>query len=95
MNKPFFLLLVTMFAAAPALAQQANASTAAHAAAKAGDMLVDAAGGRLAPVDRVDDDGSAEIIIDGRVVTIPAASLSTANGHLTTNMTKSQVLAMP
>jgi len=90
-NKPFFLLLVTMFAAAPALAQQAQAS-APHAAAKVGEMIVYASGGRLAPVDRVDDDGSAEVIVDGRVVTIPAATLSMANGHLTTNMTKSQIL---
>ncbi len=63
-------------------------------AATQGEMLHDAEGGRLAPVQSVSADGSVEIIYHGKVVMIPAASLSTsADGELTTNLTKNQVIA--
>lgn len=91
MNKALSVLFVSMIAYAPMAAQHAAAAGAA--VAKEGDMMIDATGGRLGVVDRVDDDGSAEIIIDGRVVTIPASTLTVVNGHLTTSLKKPQVLA--
>jgi hypothetical protein len=57
-------------------------------------MLVAANGARLAPVYRVGTDGSAQIIIEGKMVTIPAATLSMAGGRLTTSLTKNEVLAL-
>ena len=59
-----------------------------------GSMLVAANGARLAPVYRVGPDGSAQIILDGKMVTIPAGTLSMAGGHLTTSLTKNEVLAL-
>ena len=59
-----------------------------------GSMLVAANGARLAPVYRVGTDGSAQIIIEGKMVTIPAATLSMAGGRLTTSLTKNEVLAL-
>ena len=59
-----------------------------------GSMLVAANGARLAPVYRVGADGSAQIILEGRMVTIPAAKLSMAGGRLTTSLTKNEVLAL-
>ena len=59
-----------------------------------GSMLVAANGARLAPVYRVGPDGAAQIIIEGRMVTIPAATLSVAGGRLTTSLTKNEVLAL-
>jgi len=57
-------------------------------------MLVTANGARLAPVYRVGADGSAQIILDGKMVTVPASTLSSVDGKLTTSLTKSEVLAL-
>jgi hypothetical protein len=71
----------------------AVASEAAGPAVK-GSMMVAANGARLAPVYRVGPDGSAQLIIEGKLVTIPAATISMAGGKLTTTLTKSEVLAL-
>jgi hypothetical protein len=42
----------------------------------------------------VDGDGSAEILIDGHVATIPAATLSMVNGRLVTSLKKTQIIAV-
>ena len=68
--------------------------TAAPVSAVKGSMLISANGSRLAQVYRVGADGSAQIIIDGKLVTVPAASLSMSGGKLTTSLTKSEVLAL-
>jgi hypothetical protein len=99
-TKTLSVVLFSLILAAPALSQTAAATTTAPtaaapaAAAKVGEMLIDANGGRLGRVDRVNDDGSAEILIDDRVATIPATTLSMVNGRLMTSMKKSQVLAL-
>ena len=59
-----------------------------------GSMLIAANGARLAPVYRVAPDGGAQIILDGKMVTIPAATLSMADGKLTTSLTKNEILAL-
>jgi hypothetical protein len=59
-----------------------------------GSMLVAANGARLAPVYRVGPDGSAQIIIEGKLVTVPASTLSMSGGKLTTSLTKNEVLAL-
>ena len=59
-----------------------------------GSMLVAANGARLAPVYRVGSDGAAQIIIDGKLINVPAATLSMSQGHLTTSLTKNEVLAL-
>src|ERR1700757_3134219 len=66
-----------------AFAQAADEAAAAAASAVKGSMLVAANGARLAPVYRVGADGSAQIIIEGKMVTIPASKLSMAGGRLT------------
>jgi hypothetical protein len=57
-------------------------------------MLIAANGARLGAVYRVIADGSAQLIIDGKMVTVPANTLSSVDGKLTTSLTKSQVLAL-
>jgi hypothetical protein len=89
-KKTLTLLLATLVVSAATAVQVA----AATPVAATGKMLIDANGGRLAPVDRVDADGSAEIIIDGRLVTIPASTLSIVDGRLKTSLKKPQVLAL-
>jgi hypothetical protein len=75
--------------AALAQDQPATASVASK-----GQMLVTANGARLAPVYRVGVDGSAQILIDSKTVTVPATTLTNVDGRLTTSLTKSEVLAL-
>jgi hypothetical protein len=56
-----------------------------------GQMLMSANGARLGVVYRVNADGSPQIIVDGKLITIPAATLSSTNGKLVTNLSKSAV----
>jgi hypothetical protein len=63
--------------------------------AEKGKMLVTSTGTRLGSVYRVGPDGSAQLIIDGKMVTVPAATLSNVAGKLTTSLSKSEVLALP
>lgn len=97
MNKLLSLVLASLVAAGPVLAADVpTAATASSAPVVAvrGKMLVDASGTRLAPVYRVASDGSAQIVFEGRMVTVPASTLSLANGKLTTSLAKTDVIAL-
>jgi hypothetical protein len=43
---------------------------------------------------RLGADGSLQIILEGKMLTVPATTLSTASGRLTTTLTKREVLAL-
>lgn len=60
-------------------------------AATKGKMLYASAGERLGAVYRVSADGSAQLIMDGKMVTVPASTISVVDGKLTTSMSKSDV----
>jgi hypothetical protein len=64
---------------------------AQESVATEGKMLVAANGARLGAVYRVTDDGSAQLIVDGKMVTVPASTLSIVDGKLTTTLSKSEV----
>jgi hypothetical protein len=83
--------LVTLSATVYAASPEGSAATVS---AVKGSMLVAANGARLAPVYRVGPDGAAQIILEGRMVTVPATTLSMDGGKLTTSLTKSEVLAL-
>lgn len=57
-----------------------------------GKMLYTASGDRLAAVYRVGADGAAQIILNGKMVAVPAASLTAADGKLVTNLSKRDLL---
>ncbi len=90
--KRILLLLLSAFATLYAMSAQAD-SQAAPVATK-GTMLFAADGGRLGPVYRVTSDGAAQIIIDGKMTTVPAATLSSKDGKLTTSLKKTEVIAL-
>ncbi len=54
----------------------------------AGKMLYSAAGTRIASVYRVTADGNPQVILDGRLITVPASTLSEVEGKLTTSLSK-------
>jgi hypothetical protein len=91
----WLVALTCALATVTATAQNASggAGTAAAVAEK-GKMLVASNGARLGTVYRVGPDGSAQIILDGKLVTVPAATLTSVDGKLTTNLSKSEVLAL-
>jgi len=91
--KKSWLVIVMCAFVLPAAAQGPSEAAAASVAEK-GKMLVAANGTRLGAVYRVGPDGSAQLIIDGRMVAVPANTLSSVDGKLTTSLTKSQVLAL-
>jgi hypothetical protein len=92
--KKSWLVLVLCAFTLPALAEGPTDAPAAAAVAEKGKMLTSANGARLGAVYRVNPDGSAQLIIDGKLVNVPANTLSIANGKLTTSLTKSEVLAL-
>jgi hypothetical protein len=63
-------------------------------AAEKGKVVVSSNGSRLGSVYKVGADGAAQIIIDGKLVTIPASTLSNVDGKLTTSLSKSEVLSL-
>ncbi len=56
-----------------------------------GKMLFDNGGTRLGVVYKVTQDGSAQIIFDGKLVTVPATTISESAGRLETSLTKNQL----
>jgi hypothetical protein len=88
--KRFLLVfLLNVAATVPAMAVAGDAPTVTK-----GTMLFAADGGRLGPVYRVTGDGAAQIIIDAKMVTVPAATLSSKDGKLTTSLKKPEVIAL-
>jgi hypothetical protein len=84
--------LVTLSGAVCSVSAAEDAASSVSAVK--GSMLLAANGARLAPVYRVGADGAAQIIIEGKMVTVPANTLSMSGGKLTTSLTKSEVLAL-
>jgi hypothetical protein len=80
--------------AAIAADEPSSPNAAAVAVAAKGKMLVGADGGRLGVISRVTADGGAQIILDGKLITIPASTLTDVDGKLTTSLTKSAVLSL-
>ena len=87
MKKSLVAAVMIAFAGLSAIAQGA----AADVVATEGKMLVGPNGSRVGAVYRVTDDGSAQVIIDGKLLTVPATSLSVVDGKLTTSLSKSDI----
>ena len=87
MKKP---IVAAVLIALTGLSAIAHGAVAADVASE-GKMLVSANGSRLGAVYRVTGDGSAQVIIDGKLVTIPASTLSVVDGKLKTSLSKDDV----
>lgn len=83
MKKSWVASLAFAFISLSAIAQEGVATE--------GKMLVAANGARLGAVYRVTGDGSAQLIVDGKMVTVPASTLSVVDGKLTTSLSKSDL----
>lgn len=85
MKKLWLVTLMCAVTAVPVVAQ---------AVASKGKMLVASDGSRIGAVYRVSDDGAAQVIINGKLVSIPAATLSVTDGKLTTSLSKQEVMSI-
>jgi hypothetical protein len=86
------LLLLTLAVAHPTMAQE-QAAQAATVAVEVGKLLVDVEGKRIGAVYRVGEDGSAQVIIDGKIYVVPATTLSVDDDKLVTSLKKKDVLS--
>jgi hypothetical protein len=57
----------------------------------AGQSLYSADGKRVAAVYRVAADGTVQVILDGKLVNVPASTLSEADGKLVTSLSRSEI----
>jgi len=83
------VMVASAAGAAPAISSPQQAANAVHAVE--GQMLITADGARVARVYHVNADGSVQVILDYRMVTVPVNTLSVKNGELTTSLTRKQV----
>lgn len=91
MNKIVSLALAASLTAVAVLPVAGHAAEAAPASAAAGKMLYGAEGSRVAAIYRVTQSGQVQIILEGKLVTVPAASLSEADGKLVTKLSKAEL----
>ena len=91
MKKSWFFVSMVAFASLAVAQEGAAPQGEAGSDIAAGKMLLAANGARLGAVYRVTEDGSAQLIVDGKMVTIPAATLSVVDGKLTTSLSKSDI----
>lgn len=98
MNKFVPIALVatlSLFSVAPAaLHAESIANTAGGGAvnAVAGKVVYSASGSRIAAIYRVTEQGRVQVILDGKLVTVPGASLSDVDGKITTSLSKAELL---
>jgi len=59
----------------------------------AGQMLFSADGKRVAPINRVREDGAVQVIINGRMFLVPAETITVADGRTSTTLGRSELLA--
>ena len=68
----------------------ATDSAAAAVEVKAGKMLY-SNGQRLAAIYRVTAEGNPQVILNGKLITVQASTLTEVNGKITTSLTKQEV----
>lgn len=81
--KKLVVAMMMVFTSLTAMADDAGATE--------GKMLLASNGARLGAVYRVTPDGSAQLIVDGKMVTIPANTISVVDGKLQTSLSKADV----
>jgi hypothetical protein len=92
MKKLFSIALAATLASFAIVPFAVHAEGAAPASASVGKSIYGANGNRVASIYRVTQAGAVQVIIDGKLVTVPNSTLSEANGKLVTTLTKFELL---
>jgi hypothetical protein len=88
MNR-FVQILVSGMMVTASFAAQASAQSVAVL----GKMLYDAEGKRVAAIYRIADDGTVQVIVSGKLIEVPKATLSLVDDKLVTSMVKKALVA--
>jgi hypothetical protein len=80
-----------VFAETTQAVHEVTEAAAAPVDVTTGKMLYSANGYRIAPIYRVSPDGNPQVILNGRLVTVPVATLSEVDGKVTTSLSKKEV----
>lgn len=99
MNKSAPLAAVAAFATLAVIPTAVFAETTSEATKEAaapldlsaGKMLYSSQGSRVAPIYRVTAQGNAQVILNGRLVTVPGSSLSSVDGKVITSLSKKEI----
>lgn len=86
------LVTFSLVPAAVHAEEPAAATATAPVSVSAGRMIYGGNGQRIAPAYRVTSDGTVQVILSGKLVNIPASTLSEVNGKVSTTLTKSELL---
>lgn len=89
----FAVVPVAVLAETAAPVGEAAHEVAAAAEINAGKMLYSSHGYRIASIYRVNQEGDPQIILSGRLVTVPASTLSVVDGKVTTSLSKKEIAA--
>lgn len=81
------------FAETTQVREATEEAAGAAVALNAGKMLYAADGYRIAPIYRVTAEGNPQVILNGRLVTVPANSISEVSGKVTTSLSKKELAA--
>lgn len=86
----------TIIAAAVAVAAVstpvlADTAPAAGVSVSPGKQIYDATGRRIGAAYRVTSDGNPQVIVDGKLITIPASTLSEVGGKIQSSLSKSDL----
>lgn len=87
----FTLLPVAVHAETSQTVRAVTETTAPAVSVAPGNMIYGANGQRIAAVYRVTAASGVQIIIDGKLITVPASSLSEQNGKVVTSLTRSEL----
>jgi heptaprenylglyceryl phosphate synthase len=80
-----------VFAETTQAVREVTEEVAAPVELNAGMMLYASNGYRIAPIYRVNADGNPQVIMNGRLITVPASTVSEVGGKVTTSLSKKEV----
>lgn len=89
-----FGLALTAFVAVPSFAADGDAPASQTVTARAGQKLYSASGRPLTPIYNIVAEGKPQVIIEGRIVTVPIATLSMSGKKLTTSLSGADLRRM-
>lgn len=84
--------LSTLLSGAGLIDAAIAAEPSALAKVLVGKLLYDADGKKLAPIYKLDSNGVPQILLDGKIITVPMSTLTEVDGKFTTKLTKRELM---
>jgi len=84
--------LSTLLSGAVLIDAAIAAEPSALAKVLVGKLLYDADGKKLAPIYKLDPNGVPQILLDGKIITVPMSTLTEVDGKFTTKLTKRELM---